>query len=172
MLLKKSSVFFLCIFTTSIAAFAQMSLTSLAFEHNGNLPKEYTCHYSQLNPPLIIKNAPKDALSLALTVYDPNNLGGRWAHWIVYNIDPSVQIIASGEVPGKETLNDFGKFHYASPCPLDGREHTYHFKLYALSEKLPYLEGSVLHEVERAMKGKIIESAELVVKYKNVEKVY
>ena len=58
-------------------------------------------------------------------------------------------------------LTDFGKVGYGGPCPPSGT-HRYFFKLYALDNVLNVPEGAEKKEVEKAMEGHILESAETV----------
>jgi hypothetical protein len=60
--------------------------------------------------------------------------------------------------------NTRGNLAYGSPCPPD-REHRYFFKLYALDTVLNLPAGSVRNEVEKAMNGHMLESAELMGRY-------
>jgi Raf kinase inhibitor-like YbhB/YbcL family protein len=111
-----------------------MQLTSFAFEDHQRIPDQYTCSGQNINPPLQISTVPEAAQSLALIVDDPDAPAGTWDHWLVINIDPSTTEIAEDSVPpdGVQLPNSFGQPEYGGPCPPDGPEHRYFFKLYAL----------------------------------------
>jgi Raf kinase inhibitor-like YbhB/YbcL family protein len=65
----------------------------------------------------------------------------------------------------REARNDWNNLGYGGPCPPIGR-HRYFFKLYALDTTLGDLgPGAKKADVEKAMKGHILEQAELVGTY-------
>ena len=140
-------------------------LNSTAFEANSEIPKKYTCEGGDINPPLIIKNVPKDAKSLALTVSDPDAPEGTWSHWVVYNISPNTGEIIENINPGTEGLSDFGKYTYGGPCPSDEKLHHYIFRLFALNTILNINEGPTLNEVEKAIGWHTIAKTELIGTY-------
>jgi len=140
-----------------------LQLTSPAFKHNEYIPKKYTCDGSDINPPLQIKNIPADTQSMALIVDDPDAPAGTWVHWVVWNIDHSVNEIKEDSVPkgAEQGLNDFRKHEYGGPCPPSGT-HRYFFKLYALDTVLNLEPKARKSDLEKAMNGHIIEKAEII----------
>jgi Raf kinase inhibitor-like YbhB/YbcL family protein len=60
--------------------------------------------------------------------------------------------------------NDWGKAEYGGPCPPIGR-HRYFFKLYALDAELAGLSSPTKADLERAMKGHVVDSGELIGTY-------
>src|SRR3989344_5902265 len=118
-----------------------MKLTSPAFENNSSIPAKYTCDGANINPPLAIADVPAAAKSLVLIMDDPDvpttiRPDGTWDLWLVWNIDPAVDVINEGREPnGIIGLNTGGRAGYGGPCPPD-REHRYFFKLYALDVAL------------------------------------
>jgi hypothetical protein len=137
-----------------------MILSSLEFDHQGYIPKKFTCDGEDVSPALMIEDIPENTKRLALIVDDPDAPAGTWVHWVVFNI-PKTDVIEEGEVPGKQGINDFGKLQYGGPCPPSGT-HRYFFKLYALDEKLDLKEGCHKKDLLKAMEGHIIEEAELI----------
>jgi Raf kinase inhibitor-like YbhB/YbcL family protein len=93
-----------------------------------------------------------------------------WVHWVLYNIPPEAEGLPEGatssDLPAGtgEGLNDWTRTGYGGPCPPIGR-HRYFHKLYALDTLLPDLEKPTKAAVESAMKGHVIEKAELVGTY-------
>jgi len=93
-----------------------------------------------------------------------------WVHWVLYNIPPSATGLAQGVAPGAlpagtlQGISDFKRTGYGGPCPPIGR-HRYFHKLYALDTVLPDLKNPRKPDVEKAMKGHVIEHAELVGTY-------
>ncbi len=139
-----------------------LKLTSPAFEHNGKIPDRYTCKGKDVNPPLNIEGAPAETQSFVLIVDDPDAPVGIWDHWIVLNI-PLISEIEEDSVPlgASEGLNSFGRTAYGGPCPPSGT-HRYFFKLYALDTLLRLDKNTQKEEVEKAMKGHILDRAELI----------
>lgn len=141
-----------------------MKITSPEFMNNGLIPEKFTCEGEDINPALIIEGTPKNAKNLALIVDDPDAPMGMWVHWVVYNI-PLVSRIDEESIPGEQGRNDFGRGDYGGPCPPSGT-HRYFFKVYALDAELNLKPGLKKVELENAMKGHILDKAELVGLYK------
>lgn len=139
-----------------------MEIISSVFKNGEAIPKKYTCDGMDLSPPLKFKNVSEDTKSLALIVDDPDAPMGTWVHWVVWNMEASINGISEGEqIKAEKGKNDFGKLNYGGPCPPRGT-HRYYFKLYALDKLLNLREGSSKKQLEKAMEGHIIEEAQLV----------
>ena len=147
-----------------------MKLASTAFEHEGKIPSKHTCDGENINPPLIISDVPSGTKTLVLIMDDPDvpksiREDGMWDHWVVFNIPSTLGEIKEGEEPaGTAGVGTSGNLNYFGPCPPD-REHRYFFKLYALDAELDLPEKSTKQQVETAMKGHILEKAELMGRY-------
>ncbi len=146
-----------------------MKLTSTAFEHEGKIPRNYTCEGINVNPSLSIHDVPEGTKSLALIMDDPDAIRPAnkvWDHWIVFNMPPTITEIKEREqpegIPGKGTSNNL---QYQGPCPPDA-EHRYYFKLYALNVLLELPPGVSKRQVEQAMENHILAQATLMGKYK------
>lgn len=145
-----------------------MELKSSAFDPGGVIPRKYTGEGEDVSPPLSWNKVPEEARELALICDDPDAPTPKpWVHWVVYNIDPSATGFPEGSVGGAtEGVNDFGRTGYGGPMPPKGHGvHHYHFKLYALGEKLNLSPGLSKDQLLSAMEGKIIGEAELVGTY-------
>jgi Raf kinase inhibitor-like YbhB/YbcL family protein len=144
-----------------------LQLESSAFKHNGYIPKKFTCDGKDINPVLLIKNVPSGTKSLALIVDDPDAPAGTWVHWVVWNIDPNTSEIKEDTIPkgAEQGMNDFRKHDYGGPCPPSGT-HRYFFKLYALDTMLNLSSNSKKGDLEKAMKGHILEKTEIIGLYK------
>ncbi len=142
-------------------AHENMIVKSPAFESDDDFPVKYTCSGGDINPPLEISNLPAKTKSLALTVHTPDAPEGTWVHWVVFNIPPSSTRIVENSIPGKQALNDFGKFNYAGPCPVDDKEHVYIFRVYALNSIIDAMEGITMIDLEKIIKNKTLAKAEL-----------
>jgi len=151
-----------------------LELQSPAFDDGGIIPVTYTCDGKNISPPLLWKDIPKETKSLVLVMHDPDAPAGDFTHWLVYSIPPKVKALPRAfprvevaEHGIKQGLNDFGFIGYGGPCPppWDGF-HRYIFELYAL-DYIPTLPpGATRREVERALKGHVIQKATLTGKYK------
>lgn len=151
------------LFSLAASLEAQIIVHSSAFTNGGNIPAQFSCKGADTNPPLQFKGIPKEAKSLALIVEDPDAPGGRFTHWLVWNIDPTTTEIAEKSVPrgATEGGNDFGKKGYGGPCPPSGT-HRYYFRLLALDQNLDLNPGANRSALERALGKHVIAIGELM----------
>lgn len=148
---------------------SNLSLTSSSFSNGEPIPETYGYTENNINPPLDIDGVPDDTVTLALIVDDPDAMepaGKIWDHWVVWNIDPSIGKIPENWDAGtaEEGQNDYGETGYGGPNPPD-REHTYHFKLFALDTELQLSENTGADELENAMNNHVLAEAELTGTY-------
>jgi len=145
----------------------ELKISSPAFVTNGYIPARFSCDGTDINPPLVFDNVPSEAKSLALIVDDPDAPVGMWVHWVVWNIDPATREIVEDNVPrnAAQGKNDWKRNTYGGPCPPSG-VHRYFFKLYALDTRLNLGSGAAKTDLEKAMHGHILASAELIGLYK------
>jgi Raf kinase inhibitor-like YbhB/YbcL family protein len=157
-----------------------IKVTSPAFQPGAPIPSKYTCEGQDISPPLAWSGAPANTKSFALIVDDPDAPDPAkpqrvYVHWVVYNIpattsslpeNASKKGLPKGAVQGK---NDWGKAQYGGPCPPIGR-HRYFFKLYALDTDLSGLTSPTKADLERAMKGHVLGSGELIGTYQKARK--
>ncbi|HEY5603468.1 MAG TPA: YbhB/YbcL family Raf kinase inhibitor-like protein [Gammaproteobacteria bacterium] len=153
-----------------------MILTASDFQHNTEIPSDYTCEGEDISPALAWKGVPAAAKSLVLIVDDPDAPDPAaprmtWVHWLLYNIPPGVHELPQGVSPSElpagalQGINDWRRTGYGGPCPPIGR-HRYFHKLFALDKILPDLRKPGKAELEKAMQGHIIAYAELIGTYK------
>jgi Raf kinase inhibitor-like YbhB/YbcL family protein len=145
---------------------SNMQIMSTAFGNNEAIPQKYSCQGEGVNPPLEIKDVPGGAKAMAVVVDDPDAPSGTFVHWVAWNFGPTVAQVAENSVPEGVTQgsNGAGKAVWYPLCPPSGTHH-YHFKLYALDEKLSLQEGATKSELVDAMKGHIVAQTELVGTY-------
>ncbi len=139
----------------------ELTLKSPEFQHNGPIPKKYSCDGQEVNPPITIEGTPKETKSLALVMDDPDAPSGTFDHWVVWNIPPLISKIAENSVPGTEGLNSSHQTGFMGPCPPSGT-HRYFFKVYALDVKLSLDDRSTKKDLEKAMAGHIVAKGELI----------
>lgn len=144
-----------------------MKLVSSAFDDGQLMPADYTCDSENFNPPLEIKDVPEGTKSLAIIMDDPDAPGGVFTHWLMWNIPPSTKLIEENDwVEGAEQgMNDGGDLGYMGPCPPEGVHH-YHFKLYALKDRLSLVGEVTKEQLEREIEKNLIEKTELTGLYK------
>jgi len=157
-----------------------LKVTSSAFQQGGSIPAKYTCEGEDTSPPLAWSGAPNNAKSIAIIVDDPDAPDPAkpqrvYVHWVVYNIPAGTSSLSENasktRMPkgAEQGKNDCGKPEYGGPCPPVGR-HRYFFKVYALDTALSGLSGPAKADLERAMKGHIVDSGELIGTYQKAKK--
>lgn len=147
-----------------------MTLDSPAFKTGSPIPKKYSCKGEDLSPALHWGAAPQATASFALIMDDPDAPGRTWDHWLLYNIPPGISSLPEGAgsnmPPGIQAAkNSWGRNDYGGPCPPSGT-HRYFFKLYALDTVLDIPRSAGKRELEAAMQGHILDTAEIMGTYK------
>lgn len=148
-------------------------IKSSAFQHEGYIPRKYTCDGADVSPPLNWTSPPRGTKSLALICDDPDAPVGTWVHWVLFGLPPETQELPE-EIPtdkvvpngGKQGINDFGNIGYGGPCPPPGPAHRYFFKLYILDAEPDLKAGATKKELLKAMDKHILAQAELMGRYR------
>ena len=147
------------------------TLKSPAFNNGSIIPKKYTCDGENISPELTWENSPLGTVSYVLLCEDPDAPVGIWVHWIIYNIPETTKTLPENLKTNKELItqqmifmgiNDFKKLEYGGPCPPPGKPHRYFFRLLALDIKLPEKPGLNRNQILNAVKGHILEEAQLI----------
>lgn len=152
-----------------------MQLLSTVFQDGGEIPTRYTCEGEDISVPLSWVSVPEKTKSLVLIIEDPDAPDPAapkivWIHWVIYNLDPSIESIVENisehQLPEGTLfgLTSWNKKTYGGPCPPIGR-HRYFHKLYALDVKLPNLENPTVNQLKNAMNGHILAEAVLMGTY-------
>ena len=137
------------------------------------IPRRFTCDGEDISPRFRWENAPEATKSLALIIHDPDApRHDGFTHWVLYNIPPSVSEIPENVPKAREQIrglgvqgkNDAGQLGYMGPCPPSG-SHRYFARLYALRKELSLKAGATREEVQSAMQGLEIETAETMGTY-------
>jgi Raf kinase inhibitor-like YbhB/YbcL family protein len=149
-----------------------LSVTSTAFQEDGQIPDKYTCKGQDISPPLAWSEPPEGTQSLALIMDDPDAPGGVFTHWVMFNIPsdsrglpeavPTQDKLPSGALQGK---NGFGRIGYGGPCPPSGSPHRYQFTLYALKQPLGLEAGASKKQILETMQGQILARGQLTGTY-------
>ncbi len=107
---------------------------------NDQVFNSFGCTGKNISPQLRWQNAPKGTKSFAVTAYDPDApTGSGWWHWVVFNIDKSVDTIKTGAstkampAGAVESITSYGSKGFGGACPPAGdKPHRYIFTVYAL----------------------------------------
>ncbi len=145
------------------------SAFALSIEASGFAPKvskRYVykmCGGENISPKIIIKDIPKEAKSLAVTIYDPDapKVGGWW-HWAAFNLPLSNEIKEG--IKANEFLqlkNDYGNFGYDGPCPPPGKPHRYIVTVYALKEKVSFSKNTPIKKALKLIKALVIDKTQI-----------
>lgn len=153
-----------------------MVLTTAAFADGGEIPAKYSCTVKDemSSPALQWSGAPKETVSFALIVHDPDAHPAKGmsdvTHWILWNI-PATATQLPAAVPGTAALQDGtqqgknvrGANAYQGPCPPPSKPHHYVFELLALDEKVDLPAASATRaDLLKAVDGHVIASAAYV----------
>ena len=150
-------------------------ITSSAFENGGFIPKQYTGKGEDKSPPLEIKGVTPRAKSVAIIVDDPDIPIPflSFTHWVVYNIPVNIAKIEEN-IPREEVIkvlgealqgkNGFRRIGYMGPEPPFGT-HTYRFMVFTLDTVLDLNPGATRKQLEKAMKGHILQTGLLEGKF-------
>ena len=153
-----------------------MELTSPAFKYGEKIPSTYSHSGGNKSPPLIFHKIPANAKTLVLIMDDydvPKDLipCGFYDHWVIFNIPASTTKIEENIPPiGIQGRNSDGHNGYIGMAPPD-KEHRYTFKLFALDTELKLSPNVTKTDVKNAMKGHILEQADLVGRYSPIDPV-
>ncbi len=157
----------------TVAAF---SISSPAFTEGGNIPSKFTCDAGQTNPSpaLVWRDAPGNTKSFVLIMHDPDApLAGGFTHWVLFDIPATTKQLPENFQPGSVGVSGNSGFRrqgYGGPCPPSGSHH-YHFMLSALDvPSLGLQAGATKADVEKAMQGHVIGTAETVGLYQRQPK--
>jgi len=153
---------------TTIVKTEELTIGSTVFSNKGYIPTNYTCEGENINPSITVENIPSGTKSLALIVDDPDGTDGVFDHWIIWNIHP-MEMIIENTAPGTEGKNSFGKTSYQGPCPPEGKDHRYFFKVYALDTLLDLKKGFDKKSLEKAMQDHILAKGEIIGMYKRTK---
>jgi Raf kinase inhibitor-like YbhB/YbcL family protein len=149
------------------------TLTSTAFTDGAAIPVKHTCDGVDVSPLLAWSGAPAGTRSFALIADDPDAPAGSWVHWVVYNLPAAVSELPENVAKvealdlggARQGRNDFRRPGYGGPCPPPGPAHRYLFTLYALDAPLTLKAGAQRKDVETAMEGHVLGSAQLLGTY-------
>ena len=108
---------------------------------NDQVFNSFGCSGKNISPQLSWSNAPAGTKSFAITMYDPDApTGSGWWHWVVFNIDKSVDHLKTGSslkaMPAGaiESSSSYGIKGFGGACPPKGdKAHRYIITVFALN---------------------------------------
>lgn len=167
-----------CLLSTNVSAFSEMStltqtktfsLNSKSLTNDSPIPKRYTCDGEDVSPDLTWNNPPAKTKSFALILSDPDAPGGRFYHWVLYNLPPTLTNLSEGltQLPegAMHGKNSWGRARYNGPCPPKGSTHRYIFTLYALDTVLPLSADSDVATVLESLENNILAKTSFTAKF-------
>jgi Raf kinase inhibitor-like YbhB/YbcL family protein len=157
-----------------------LTIQSPAFSPMGPIPRKYTCDGDNVAPPLEWSGPPEGTQTFALIVEDPDAPDPAapqrvFVHWIAYDLPRTAAGLPEGATTAtlprgaREGKNDWGRTGYGGPCPPKGR-HRYFFRLYALDTRLDDLRAPSKADLEVAMAGHVLATAEVVGTYERTRR--
>lgn len=152
-----------------------LRITSNAFQSGTPIPKDYSGDGADRSPPLSWSGVPAGTQELALICDDPDAPCEQpWVHWIIYGIPSDCQELPEG-VPletdknlkqGRNSWPSGQNIGYRGPLPPRGHgTHHYHFRLYALDQKLNAKSGLDKRSLLALMEGHVLATGELIGTY-------
>ncbi len=155
-------------------ALSDMRLSSAAFTNGSRIPDRHTTNANDTSPPLAWTGAPDGTRAFAVICHDPDaplvSPGGTYGfvHWVLYNLDSSLDSLEEASTKGTPGRNDFGNIGYGGPQPPGGHgTHHYFFWIIALDSELNLPEGLTLWEFLEKGEPHIIGMNRLVGTYSN-----
>lgn len=124
----------------------------------------FTCDGEDVAPELAWKGIPAGTAELAFALEDPDAPGGTFTHWLVFRLPASSMGIAAGGL--HEGENDFDSTGYRGPCPPQGDEHDYVFRLFALDAPIELEDGATRDAFDDAVAPHVLAEARLVAPYR------
>ena len=149
---------------TAVPAEPLLTVQSPAFEEGETIPARHTCTGANLLPALNWTAMPIGTRSWAMIVDDPDAPGRTFDHWIVFNLPAETRQLGEGTVTASLPAGALqgARGNYSGPCPPAGPAHRYFFRLYALDATVNLPAGASRQQLEAAMVGHILRSAELM----------
>ena len=150
-------------------------LTTPVTDADGRLPDRHSAYHDNVSPPLVW-TAVEGAAAYAIIVEDPDAPRDKpFVHWLIWNIPGEATSLPEG-LPNEASLgliggatqglNDNGTVGWFGPRPPVGHGvHHYHVQIFALAERLPFDEKTVVADLVNALKGDALASDDLIVTY-------
>jgi Raf kinase inhibitor-like YbhB/YbcL family protein len=122
-------------------------------------PQRYTCDGEDISPGITIRGLSEPYV--AVIIDDPDNPGGRFTHWLAWNIKATDRI-PEGIPPESriehpisvdQGMNDFRRVGYGGPCPSRGELHRYVIRVYGVKTEINLPPGAARIDLEDVLKA-------------------
>ena len=152
-----------------------LKLTSIAFQEDGWIPVQYSARGENRSPSFELQGIATGAKSMAITLDDASHpLFPSYNHWVIWNL-PVQAVIPEGIPKGKSVDRlggaiqgiAYGRHRYKGPKPTFHSTHTYVFTVYVLDCKLDLPANRRKRDFLAAIKGHILQQAELTGKFQS-----
>ncbi|ALM51830.1 YbhB/YbcL family Raf kinase inhibitor-like protein [Halomonas huangheensis] len=136
-----------------VFALSTLSVSSSAFDADGEIPKRNSMEAEDLSPALAWHGVPEGTRGIAIICHDPDaplvKAGGYgFVHWVLYNLPATITSLDEGSDLGTKGVNDAGKLGYCGPLPPQGHGlHRYYFWVLALDTETDFPEGLTMAEL-------------------------
>lgn len=150
---------------------ASIEVSSTAFGPEETIPVRHTCDGDDISLPLLFEGASDKTQSFAVIMDEPEAIGGRFTHWLVWGIPGASGFLGADQpktqAPGgslAQGTNDAETVGYAGPCPgeEDNDEHRYVVRVYALDIVTAVAGGASRSQLKSAIEGHIVGYGKLV----------
>ncbi len=156
----------------------KLTLTSPEFINHGRYPIRCAQEGENVSPEFFWTGAPEGTKSFVLVCQDFDDIHGKVAHWIVYNIPPTIDHLAPGlgrcnvlPMGAFQGMNDLKHIGYDGPKAKIGNKRHYVFTLYALDSELPLKPCCTYEKLHCVMQSYILAHATMTGHYKYQEKL-
>lgn len=117
-----------------------LKISSDSIIDGGAINPKYAKKHGNISPNIKITNVPEDTKQLVLLMYDPDAMqvvGKVYLHWFVV-LSLTETNIPENKSIGQQMLNDHNESGYNGPNPPSGHKHTYHFRVYAVTNDISF----------------------------------
>jgi Raf kinase inhibitor-like YbhB/YbcL family protein len=141
------------------------AITSHAIK-NEHISRAHTADGNDEPLPLELSHPPDGTQTFAVIMDDPDAPKGTFTHWVLFDIPADVREVSGASPRGVPGRNDSqGVGYYGPKPPPHHGDHRYRIRAFALDTALGLPAGSTRREVEAAMKGHVIDEAQLDARY-------
>ena len=131
------------------------------------LAERFTCNGENAVPTLRWTGGPSGVAGWAIVVEGPDAPAGTFTHWVVTGLPPGTRSVGpqlpEGAVAG---LTSSGRAGYVGPCPPNGQEHRFRYRVHALSEPLVLAPATPVAAARRRIETLSLDAAEIEVTYR------
>jgi Raf kinase inhibitor-like YbhB/YbcL family protein len=145
---------------------SELRVSSPDLRDGASLPERFTCTGDNAVPTLRWDGVPSGTEGWAVVVEDPDAPTGTFTHWLVTGLGATTRSVG-GELPAGAVagVTSSGKPGYVGPCPPDGQEHRFRYRVHALREALALDEDTPVLEARRRIEAASLDADELEVTY-------